>query len=144
MPSKPWAARGAVQAGQDGADGLGVGVPGGNGFSNPAGAIEQMTGFERADLPFRGGQFAQPLELEGDGALGELQITVAARQGGEHGAGRVRLGVGFEGGHRLAVQVLDAFADGLGRGVGQSGAFTVGATAPPRHGRVPGRAGAWW
>jgi hypothetical protein len=41
--------------------------------------------------------------------------------------------VGFEVGERCAVQVLDPSGYVGGRGVGQSGAFTVGGPGPPRH-----------
>lgn len=55
----------AVQAGEDGADCLGVGVPGGDGFCDPARAVQQVARFELAYFALWLGEFTQALELKG-------------------------------------------------------------------------------
>lgn len=92
----------------------------------------------RADLPLGMEEPGEMVAVEADAALGEGKGVVHAEQGGEH-AGRLVLGVGFEVGQRCAVEVLDPCGYVGGRGVGQSGAFTVGLPGPPRHVGVPGR-----
>lgn len=112
--------RGAAQTAQDGAGALGVGVAGGDGLRDAAGAVEDVAGVELADLPVGGGEFAQAFQLEGDVAFGEGQGAVVAGQGGEQGAlGDV--GEGFEFIERLSEQRLDALGDDLGNGVGGGG-----------------------
>lgn len=130
--------RDAGQALQDGGDRFGLDLADGDGFGEPAGPVEEVGDLVRADLPFRVDEPGEVVAVEVDAALGEGKVVVHAEQGAEH-AGRLILDVGFEVGERCAVQVLDPSSYVGGRGVGQSGAFTVGGPGPPRHDGVLGR-----
>jgi hypothetical protein len=117
----------AAQSCQDRAGVLGVGVAGGDGLGDAAGAVDDVTGGKTADLPLRGDEFAQPLQLEGDVALGERQIAVTAGERGEQGGIGGAVGERFELTERLSEQRLDALGDDLGDGV--SGGVGLGQSA---------------
>ncbi len=103
----------------------------GDGFSESASTVEEVRDLVRAEWPAGLEEAGEVVAVEGDAVLGVGEGLVHAEQGGEH-PGPPGLGVCFEVGERLAVQVLDPPRYPGGGQTRQAGALTAPDQQPIR------------